>query len=453
MRHYVNMPLTILDADKVLKSDACMRTHLYIYFESTKKDRTINFKRYGALECKQGTLPNSRRKITEKLGYIDNAVQTINRRLFDYGILSYTKAPNGLKIVKTTAVPDADLRYLRIELPLPLDYLIDNIDVWRVYVYLMMMAQDENFYWASEQFNRGQTVLKIEKIATALAIKKYRVQQILRELQACGAIVYRKFRKQGLLFSMNLYPDSKFEEKYVEQPRNVEKSTEKEEVVIPPTIIGDAIKKYYLGRRGIADMNLLKSIVIEVTNYLETDLPNFNVDGFPSLMEKYQNEHSSNYPNAKLIINFIRDQYEKEQQELEKISNENKNLEKLKKEEDEFLQNLSSCRFALFIYDYYKEHGHVPYCDPSQIQAIYYFVAPNFGFHVPNLGEIEKIGDSDPFGRGKWDNKTRGMAILLEEFFKKKECNEIMGKFEAKYHGFTDWLDENPLKVISSVSA
>lgn len=72
---------------------------------------------------------------------------------------------------------------------------------------------------------------------------------------------------------------------------------------------------------------------------------------------------------------------------------------------------------------------------------------------MPNLGEIEKIGDSDPFGRGKWDNKTRGMAILLEEFFKKKERNEIMGKFEAKYHGFTDWLDENPLKVISSVSA
>ena len=43
--------------------------------------------------------------------------------------------------------------------------------------------------------------------------------------------------------------------------------------------------------------------------------------------------------------------------------------------------------------------------------------------------------------------------MLLEEFFKKKECNEIMEKFEAKYHGFTDWLDENPLKVISSVSA
>lgn len=43
--------------------------------------------------------------------------------------------------------------------------------------------------------------------------------------------------------------------------------------------------------------------------------------------------------------------------------------------------------------------------------------------------------------------------MLLEEFFKKKECKEIMEKFEAKYHGFSNWLDENPLKVISSVSA
>ena len=60
--------------------------------------------------------------------------------------------------------------------------------------------------------------------------------------------------------------------------------------------------------------------------------------------------------------------------------------------------------------------------------------------------------DSDPFGRNKWNNKTRGMAMLLEEFFKKKECNEIMEKFEAKYHGFSNWLDENPLKISYNAS-
>lgn len=38
------------------------------------------------------------------------------------------------------------------------------------------------------------------------------------------------------------------------------------------------------------------------------------------------------------------------------------------------------------------------------------------------------------------------------KFFKKKERNEIMGKFEAKYYGFSNWLDENPLKISYNAS-